>query len=171
MDITEDAILTVTEGLPDYERYTYAIHNVVLFNGKTLNQWQEEVVVPQFSGLSSLQEQDMLNHAYIERCEVVMSNLARAKSAKGYANMHYKSTIIKEKDRIVAEYARTNRKLPSNERVEDLAKIRHMDGYIASHLADTFYEFWEVLYQKINMINFRLTGMNTMKNIESRLST
>lgn len=162
----------LTHGMLEHERHSFSIHSSITFKGKTMEQWLQDCKIPDLESVETLSEQEELNKQYINKCELVMTNLAYARSDFMYIKMKYKNALINAQEGIKSEIATWNaenpnsksRRVPGAETLEGSAKARVMDIYNAYYISQIFKEFWETIYEKINMVNFRLTGLNSLKN-------
>lgn len=177
-DLIDEALFSASEGLPDYERFSYTINEVLKFDGKTLTEWQSEVALPKFNEVSSLQEQETMNKLFLDKCEIVSRCLSRAKSSYHLSKIHYRNNLLRKKDEIIRDIHawndnpnNTKKRVPGSDILHDMAKKSCLEIYTAYSIAKLFVEFWEVQHSKISMMNYRLSSMTTMKNIESKLGT
>lgn len=176
-DMAEDAIETIAVGTADYDRFTYASQSVIQFRGKTLDEWTQLSKMPEFISTPTLEELEQANIEFIKVSELIINNYGRAKSAYQYAKAHYEATIRKEKSRIISDTARYNalptttkaRRIPGAEVLEDRAITNQEQLFVAYSISKIFRDFWETKFELLKQVNFRLTGMNSLKNTESRL--
>lgn len=175
--LIEDAIFSVADGVPNYDRFTYAANAVLEFHGKTASDWIEEVSLPVFQDEMELDELEHSNQAYFNATEIIMSNHARARNSFNYADIHYKRSLIHAKDQIMRDINTfnsnpsnsTKRRMPGKETMEEMAKEKILNVYTSQKIAKLWFEFWESQYEKLKLASFMLTGMNTLKNVESRI--
>jgi hypothetical protein len=175
--LIEDAIFSVADGVPNYDRFTYAANELLQFNGKTASDWIEEVALPSFNDDMELDDLDRSNQVYFNATEIIMSNHARARNGFNYADIHYKRSLIYAKDEIMKEIHEfnrspansTKRRMPGKETMDEMAKEKILTVYTSQKIAKLWFEFWESQYEKMKLASFRLTGMNTLKNVESRI--
>jgi hypothetical protein len=59
--------------------------------------------------------------------------------------------------------------MPGKETMDEMAKEKILTVYTSQKIAKLWFEFWESQYEKMKLASFRLTGMNTLKNVESRI--
>jgi hypothetical protein len=173
----EEAAITVAEGVPTYDRYTYAAANALEFQGKTMSTWISELELHPLRENMSVEELETFNQKYLEISEQIMSNLSKARANFGYTNIHYRRKLSETKKQIVESIYRYNeesgnpkkKRIPGKESLEDMAKDENETVWTAYKIAEIWLGFWEDHHEKMKLASFRLTSLNTMKNIESRL--
>ena len=61
-----------------------------------------------------------------------------------------------------------NAKKVSNDQLEVLAYERTVKINLDLSVSEMFYHFWKIQYDKIFLLNQRVTSLNILKNIESK---
>lgn len=176
--LDEEVALQLAEGLSDFERHFYISNNGIAFRGKTLEAWSKEVVIPSIDNVRSTEDLERFNHIVLEMTEVIMSNLSYAKSSFDMIRLQYKSRKRSEIYSIVNSYRnqdtsnnRTRSRMPSAEVVRDMAESNISELYTSYKLAELFYEFWKNQYDKLKLVDSRLTSLNILRNVESRYAS
>lgn len=174
--IINDLAESVNDGIPNYDRYSFIANNSIKFRKKSINEWIDATKLPEIKEKMSIDELEEFNHKFLNINEIIMSNLAFARSGFNTAKLHYSSKILKAKTDIIREIHEWNntnsnkpRRVPGSEILEEQAKHRCIEVYSAFQLAEMFYEFWQIMHDKLKLIDNRLTGMNILRNVESRL--
>lgn len=168
--LAEDLILDVAEAYPNYDQYNYTVHNLLKFRGKSITEWQQEVRIPPATEVMSLNSIEEYSRIMIGLAETVMHNLAYARSSYDTTKMHYENALNKAKMGIYNKAQEKKARIPAKEALEDIAKATIKDLYVAYKIADMFYEYWKVNYDKIKILDNRLTGLSMIKNVESRVA-
>ena len=159
----------ISEGYPDYDRFTYLITNGLKFNGKTLDEWGESIRFPQIELSMSIEELELFNIRFINVTEIIMNNLGRARAAyDSTRSIYYKNK--NKKIALALNPADGSRpKLPRTDLFDAQIKNDIADSYMAYKIAEVSFEFWKVHYDRLKLMDNRLFSMNTIKNIESRI--
>lgn len=169
-DVTADAIINIAEGVPSYDRYIDCSISALLFQGETIEQWIENIKLPEMPDNVSVIELEDFNNKYMVITETIMKNYSIAKTGFNYSIIHYKKALNSAKNDLISSYNRQNKKIPGKELLEDLAKNNIMDVYTACKIAGMFLDFWEIQFEKIKLASYRLSAMNSLKSQEYRVS-
>ena len=161
--VSLDAMLSVAEGVPSYDRYTEASYSNIRFHGKSIEEWIEEVKLPDFFEDMNFQEIEEFNSRYLKVIETVMRNHSIARTGMNYAKMHYQKSFLTTKKSIIDGYIASGRKAPAAHVIEDNANIMIIDIYTAYQISVMFFEFWESQAEKIKLAGFRLNSLNHIK--------
>lgn len=157
---------TFAEGFPSFEQYIHFVHSVLQFEGKTLDQWLEEVNMPIIGGQLTIAELEAYNHHYLNTNDKIMRNLGISRATFDAAKMHYENAIVMAKRNIMAEIERSDaqkKKAPSAEALQSMAMSRSIEQYNAYKIAELFYEFWKIQYDRLKLIDNRLESLNILK--------
>lgn len=149
----------------EFEAWICNIEASIIFKTKSLKDWNTLLNIPTITNNQELSniELEMLNHRALNMVEIVMSNLAIAKSGYFSAKANHELDMIRVRKNIQTEYSTTNRKLPSNENLEKLCLLECMRSYKLFVMSEIIQEFWNVQSYKLNQYNTRLTSLNISK--------
>lgn len=178
--MTEDELimhgaLSVAEGVPSYDRFSYAASHALEFEGKNIRVWTDELQLGVPTEDMNISELEYFNQRYIRISELIMAKLGIARMNFGYVNIQYRKAIAESRAIIINEITNSNRtserkvRVPGKEALDDMCKERCSNIWTAYKLAEMWKDFWEDQHEKVKLVSFRLTGMNTIKNIESRM--
>ena len=103
---------------------------------------------------------------------IIMNNLAYAKSSLKACEMHYEVQISHAKIKFVNEYKEkhSSSRLPSAEIINNIVNNSCAESYVAKNLAEIFLAFWQSQYDKVKIIDSRLSGLGYLIGIESKNS-
>jgi hypothetical protein len=175
-NIVEESAITNGEGLMEYEQIMHVVETKIPFKGKTLSQWSEEIKLPYINHDMTLHQLEEFNHLYVNNSYLVMDALASARAGLHYTKNHMEISILREKKAIESRIIQWNsvptntpkRKIPSKDTLNDRAMEMNAQAISAHRVAEVFYEFFKTHHEKLKIIGDRLTGMNILKNIESK---
>lgn len=164
--LVDGAAFALVEGVPFYDRYTEASFRGVLFHGKTVEEWLDEVQIPEIPTGVSFVELEEFNSQYMVITETIMRNHSISRVGLDYALLHYKKALGVEIARLTGLYVRDNKRVPSRESLENTAKINIIDIYTAYKIASMFFNLWESQFEKVKLASYRLSAMNHIKSME-----
>ncbi len=167
-DIATEINKVVADGYPDYNQYSYTANNIILFKDKTLNQWTLELETPMLPTGASISDLETYNFKILKLNEVVFSNLSFAKATLATSKMLYKRKLDEQKASLFEQYQAEGKRL-SIDAAEAIAKRNLADIMHAYEISDMFFEYWEAQFQKIQLVNDRLTSLNILKNHEVKV--
>lgn len=165
-ELVSNSVLAVAEGIPFYDIYTECSFRGLMFHNKTVEEWLEEVKLPEIPEESSFIELEEFNSKYMALTELVMRNHSISKVGFNYAILHYKKALSAEVSRLSVSYTSQNKRLPSRESLESMAKNNIIDVYTAYKISALFVELWESQFEKIKLASYRLSAMNHIKALE-----
>lgn len=167
-ELGNDLVDTVTSAFPDYERLSFIANESIMFRHKCLTDWAEESKFPKIDGDLSIDELEQYNIDFITKSDSIMTNLSYARASFELAKLQYSRNLNATKAIILEERRAAGARAPGAEVLEGMARTRIMDDYAAYKLAEMILEFWKTMYDKLRLIDNRLTGMNILRNVESK---
>lgn len=152
------------------DRLGFVSSRVIKFRDKTLDEWLDEIAIPEISLSMSMDDMEKSNILAINLIEKVNRNYSYAKSAFDLASLKYETGYQNEKVSILQAYQRENKKFPTSEMLATLAGNNTQDLYAAYKISELFYEFWKTAQQKIKSLDGRLTSISMIYNTERKES-
>lgn len=152
----------------EYDKFSYIAAKVIRFKDKTIEEWLEEVAIPQVDSTMSLDEMERLNLMAINLIEKVNRNYGLAKSAFDLASIKYTAAYQKEKITLMEEAKKAKIKMPSADALDTAVQHNIQDTYLAHKIAELFYEFWKSVQTKVKSFDGRLTSLSMLQNMERR---
>jgi hypothetical protein len=167
-ELNNGLLESVAMGYIDYDSYAQGVTEKVNFRGKTLIEWKQDIGIPVVNQDMSIQELEYFNMRFITVNETVSNNLALARSAYDASRLHYVAAMCAAKSTINIEVTeqRNNggkNRMPGAEILHEMAKSRCMNVYSAYKTSQMFYEFWKIHYDRLRLLDSRLTSMNHLK--------
>lgn len=159
---------TVAEGYPDYNVYAHAANSIVLFRDKTLNEWTDLLSTPTLPPGANIHQLEAYNFEILRLNEIVIKNLSYARATLATAKMLYKRKLDEEKAKLFEDRDVGSKRL-SIDAAESIAKRNIAEILHAYELSELFEEYWSVQFQKIELLNDRLTSLNILKNHEVKV--
>ncbi len=160
----------------EYEQIMHVVETKIPFKGKTLSQWSAEIQLPYLNENMTLHQLEEFNRLYVNNSYTIMDGLASARAGMHYTKNHMEISILREKKRIERSIYEWNavatntpkRKIPAKDTLNDRAMEKNAQAISAHRVAEVFYDFWKTHHEKMKIIGDRLTGMNILKNVESK---
>lgn len=167
-----DIASTAFSGLPNFTLYTQTVFEDMEFRGKTINEWTEEIDLPPLSDKMDHQELMSYNKRFVDVTRIIMNNLSYAKASYKGCEMHHESEIISTKNSIISEIKEKNPggRLPSIDNINSMAENRCIESLIAKNIAEIFLSFWQSQYDKIKIIDSRLSGIGYLHGLEAKVT-
>lgn len=167
-DITDTAFL----GVPNYDMYVESAFNSMQFRGKTLEEWEHIIDLPYLRDDLDSKELLRYNQSFIGCSRIIMNNLSYAKSSLKACEMHHESEILSAKVSITNELREKNPggRLPSIDNINSMAENKCIESLIAKNIAEIFLNFWQSQYDKIKIIDSRLSGIGYLFGLEAKAS-
>jgi hypothetical protein len=164
-------------GIEHYDLVLANVEDRLLFKGKNMIQWAQELALPEID--ESLNEQSLheLNRKAIVLIETVYKNISGAKGFYIASKNSYTKKLSTTKYTILKDIedhnalAAIKKKVPSNEALENQAFNKCGTEWQAYTISEIFYEFWTLQVQKIQLFNARLTSLNISKHTEAKYSS
>ena len=152
--------LSVYEVLLDY------VDNKLLFEGKSIKEWKQVLILPSIPDYIDNSEIIKLNQRAVQLTEIVYTNLSVAKSRNNIAKAAFnkKVNIFKEELR---SYKVDGKKL-ALDAIETTANNKAQSENTALTISEIFFDFWKYQVEKIKDFNTRLTSLNITVNQESK---
>jgi len=159
---------TIIDSIPEYDRISFTANNSIQFKNKTLDVWSQELSFPVFENDLTLDELEIYNALFIKTSDLIMINLANASASYGLSKLQYARAAIAAKKTILEERKASGARAPGAEVLDNLARSVVIDHYSTYKIAGLIQEFWKIQYDKLKLIDNRLTGMNILRNVESK---
>lgn len=160
----------------DFDSLFLRFETNLKFKGNSIEEWSALLKVKNIDENFSLED--------VERYTIKISNLTDTISnnySLAYANytglkrsiersmMIAKQSVLEE----IEEHNKTAtgadvRRKPTSDQLEVMAYNRTKDLQISFAISEIFYNFWKIQYDKIYLLNQRVTSLNVLKNIESK---
>ncbi len=152
---------SIIDAMPNLEEQMEIIENGLLFRKKTINQWAEEIALPYLDSRMSVTEIQDFNFKFIEINEIVMENLAYAKSYNELSKAKYEIAKQHKQDSIISEIkADSTKRLPGVDALDRMAAGGCINEYNALKMTEVFLEFWRVQYDRLRLLDSRLSNIN-----------
>lgn len=171
-DKQPDTTPTILDDCTDLQAWVLNTENSIVYKGKSLKQWTTALQIPNtISTNMSIEEVEMINNSLLKLTETVMSNLAIAKASYFAAKATHDIEMLKARNKILDEIDKnsTSKRAPSNEAIEKLANTKCMNTWTLQFKTEITYEFWNVQSYKLNHLHSRMTSLNILKNISSKV--
>lgn len=150
----------IIDAMPSVEENTDIALNGIKFRGRTLGEWEVLIAYPHLHENPTVTEAQRFNIKYIEVNEIIMRNLAVAKSAFVLASSTYQSKLKSKQKAIVDKLIAENKKIPGMDSVEKMATLNCASEYHAMKIAELFVDFWKTCYDKMYLLDARLSNIN-----------
>lgn len=163
LNINEEMLLQSQE----YEVFLMNIEASIIFRGKDLQTWESEISLPVIRNSSELspQEIEVLNQTVLNKTEVIMANLAIAKSVHIAAQTNQDIAMIKARERLSAQFALEGRKDPAAAAFEKLCLSECEKTYVLLQHATLILEFWNAHSYKLMRADDRLRSLSIAKRM------
>ena len=156
------------ETMPDYDVAFHMANNSIMFRGKSFVEWAAEIALPELKNDVSLDELELYNLDFIRQSEAIISNLSFARSARDMSKIQYVRSLVRIKNGILEERSEAGVRAPSLDVLDIMAKNKAIDEYSLYQISDLIFEFWQTMFEKIKQVSFRLSNMNSLRNVESK---
>lgn len=158
----------LSDTIPDYEYLLYLSKSSIRFLGKTLDEWTQELDFTTSVADASIDQLESLNEDFIRQNEIVMKNLSCSKAAYDLAKIDYTVSSMAFKDSERSKRKNAGERMPSLDMLDIMAKNNCIKKYNSYKVSEIFLDFWKLMHDKLKLVDNRLTGMNILKNVESR---
>lgn len=150
----------------EFEAWLINMQASTMFLGKSLIDWSAELSIPTVSSDSEMTvtEVELLHNRTINSIEIVMTNLAIAKSAFLAAKSSHEIAMIRCRKAIMDHNTLEGKKNPSNESLEKLCLLRCMKTYLIFSMSEVIHDFWNIQSFKLSRLSERLTSINYIKH-------
>ena len=148
-----------------YENVMDYVDNKMLFEGKSLSQWRQLLILPHVPDYLDSTEMIKLNQRAVALTEICFTNLSIAKARYTAAKAAYNKKLNLQKDKIRESFD----KKPPMDVIETKAVNQCLSEATAATVAEFFWDFWKNQVEKINTFNDRITGLNITVNQETKI--
>ena len=156
-DIVE-SVLDATELI---ETQVALVEDGLTFRGKPLSLWQEDIYLPIPHNKMSVTEIQDFNYKFIEINEIIMTNLSYSKSYNEMSKAEYDLAVNRSLESITNSIRNDDKKrLPGFDALNRMAAASCMKQYTAMKVTEMFLEFWRVQYDRMRLIDSRLSNIN-----------
>lgn len=163
---TTDEKETLPLPMASYDTVIDFVDNKMLFEGKSLSQWRQLLILPHIPDYLDSTEMIKLNQRAVSLSETCFSNISIAKARNTAAKAAYNKKLNIQKDLIRESY---DNKKPPMDVIETKAMNNCLNESTAATIAEFFWDFWKSQVEKINTFNDRLTGLNITVNQETKI--
>lgn len=162
--MSEDVAIDFLQESTEFEVHVLNLETSIVFKGKTLQQWNQELAIPTVSTNQdvSITQLEMMHLKALNSIETVMSNLAIARSAYIAAKSNHEANMIRNHKSTREEIEATGKR-PTNDFVQKLCEERCLNTFKVYSMSDLIYNFWNTQSYKLNQLNERLTSLNYTK--------
>ncbi len=152
---------SIIDSTVELETQIAIIEDGLVFRRKTINQWIDEISLPYLDSKMSVTEIQEFNYKFIAINEVIMSNLSYAKSYNEISKAQYEIALTKSIERItIAIKADATKRMPGIDILNKQASMSCIKEYTALKITEVFLEFWRVHYDRLKLIDSRLSNIN-----------
>lgn len=160
----EELFLSTTQ----YEYLNHIAHKSIEFRGKTLTEWAEAIKIPDIDQGISMGQIEDLNLFAIRIGDMINENLAYSKSTYDLAAMNYETEITRRKAEFIREAVKSGAKKTAAETIETLIRDDVRDLFMCFKIAELYYEFWKIAFNKLKSLDGRLTSLSMLSNYEKK---
>lgn len=170
-DQVAELVEQVSDGYTDYDRVSVITYEGITYRGRTLKEWEADVRMPELDAMYSVDQLERFNHHYLKITEIVISNIGASKATMDALSMQWKVKKKREIQDIIVRMRNESatRRLPGAGILEDMAEANLSDLYTSYQLSCLFYDFWKNNFDKLKIVDSRLTSMGILKNIEFKM--
>lgn len=163
IDTTENIENLVSDS-SSYETWFLSVLNSVSFRGKTLEEWEEELNLPDASSSINLEVLEEFNNKLLNVTQVIGRNLASSRAAYLQSDSHHKVAMLKAREDILAKLPVGHRS-PSADSLDKASELKCIESLKLKLIAETIFEFWNTHSFKCNRLNERITSLNILKKM------
>ena len=161
--VTNDIESLVSDS-SSYETWFLSVLNSVVFRGKTLEEWEEELRLPDASSSINLEVLEEFNNKLLNITQVIGRNLATARSVHLQAESKHQIAMLLAREEILEKLPAVQR-APSAESLEKLSELKCLESLKLKLISETIFEFWNTHSFKCNRLNERITSLNILKKM------
>lgn len=154
-----DVIDSLIDAQDTFSQMEQAITSGLSFRNKTLVQWEEFLSLPSISENMAPSDLISFNLKYIEINEIVMNNLAYAKSLYDISYANYKNNYRTVQESIIESYQNQNKKV-AVEFINQYTSSKCADLFYVVKINEIFYNFWKIYHDKISLLDSRLSNLS-----------
>ena len=170
INITEDIHEDIANGVIDYETYNHLANVSIQFKGKSFNEWNLMLAIQDVNTINTLEDLEAFNSQLLNAINTLSDNHCYSKASLDIAELHYDKAMSSAKKTLSDSRAEEGGRSYSREVIESLAKNLSKNQYTAWKISEMMHNYWQTRFNCFKMIDSRLTSMNILKNIESRVS-
>lgn len=161
-----------------YNDIFFKFEHSIKFRDKTLYEWQQALTIFELSEDFTIHDLEKYTLSLVKLTQVVIDNYSLAKANYVGLKQSSNKNIIVNKQLILTQIEEDNlniansalkKRIPTADILETMAYNKSLEIQNAYIIAEVFYEFWLAQYNKIQLLNSRVTSLNILKNIESKL--
>lgn len=168
METTNNLEHMVESGYLNLSNY---VENILLYKGKSISQWSEELTLPAVPDNADAHTMLALNQRAIKLIDTVYTHLGISRAvlvgAKAAYNKKYNLQITSIRDGF-NETNKDGKKRLTNDALEHMATNQCLNEASTLAVAEFFYEFWKSQVDKVEAFNTRLTSLNISKHNEQK---
>lgn len=168
-----ESLPTLLDDCTDLQAWVLNTEASIVYKGKSLKEWVTALRIPAtISTNMSIEEVETINNQLLILTETVMSNLSIAKASHYAAKAAHDIEMLKARDKVLDELSNngsTTKRAPSSETIEKLCYSKCINTWTLQFKTEITYEFWNVQSYKLSHLHSRMTSLNILKNINSKL--
>lgn len=147
-----------------YETWFLSVLNSVVFRGKTLEEWEEALVLPDASSSINLETLESFNNKLLNINQIVGANLAASRSTYLQADAKHKISMLRAREYILDNLP-VGARTPSADSLDKSSELKCIDSLKLKLISETIFEFWNTHSFKTNRLNERITSLNILKKM------
>ena len=160
-----------------YNELFESFEKKMLFKGYTIEEWVLALNLKDLREDFSLIELEKYTLRISKLTDIIVTNYALASSNYNGLKRSAERSMLVAKQQILNEIEvynsfeatpTTKKRIPSADTLETLAYNKTLDLQLNLAISEVFYNFWKIQYDKIYLLNQRVTSLNVLKNIESK---
>lgn len=161
--MSQELVDTIVDAMPILEDCIYIAENRIPFRGKTLIEWSADIVMKPLHDKMSYIEVQAYNYEFVRVNDLIMSNLAFAKSHLEMTTAQYNNALRLAQNRIIENInADKTKKMLGADALERFAALECVKQAMAMDLASLIYEYWKTHSDKMKLLDSRLQNINYM---------
>ena len=149
----------------------------MVFKGYTIEEWVLALNLKDLREDFSLNDLEKYTLRISKLTDIIVTNYALASSNYNGLKKSVERSMLIAKQQILDEIdlfnlteatPTTKKRSPSADTLETLAYNKTLDLQLNFSISEVFFNFWKIQYDKIYLLNQRVTSLNILKNIESK---
>lgn len=154
--------------LESYEKLFSKFETEMPFKGKSIDEWSSELTIQEITPDMSFAEVEAYTVRISNITDIIVTNYSLASAHFNGLKRSVERAVMLSKTSILNDIEMSGKKKISNDQLEALAYERTSKMHVDSAISEMFYHFWKIQYDKIYLLNQRVTSLNVLKNIESK---
>ena len=147
------------------------------FKNNSIEEWSAILKIKQLNEDFSLADLERYTLKISNLTDIIVENYSLAYANYTGLKKSVEKNMMLAKQEVLDEIDNHNKvtvsnvdkkKKPSNDQLEMMAYNKIQKLQINFAISEIFYNFWKLQYDKIYLLNQRVTSLNVLKNIESK---